>query len=469
MFRTAFLILSGNAVTSLVLLARNLTTARLISVEDYGIAATFALVISLLEMASALGLQQQIIQAKEGDDPDFQAALQGFQLVRGIISGVLLFVLAGPIADFMNVQEVAWAYRVIALVPIANGLQHFDIHRLSRTMTFAPMILTRFVPAILSLSMVWPFFVWFGDYRVMLYCILLQVIATVMMSHITARRPWRVRFDRQVIAGSVRFGWPLLINNALLFAIFNGDRVLVGREIGMETLAIFSMGMTLTLTPTLVVAKSTQNFFLPQLSRLWAADPPRKARFDKVARAVVEVPLMSGVLLSVGTYLLGGPIVHMLLGEKYLPLLPYLVWFAIMQSLRIAKTGPATVALSAGSTSNAMIANLIRVSVLPVAWYVAATSGDLLRIIQIAAAGELLGYVVALSLIRSRVGLTIRTLILPLASVGLLLSAVVSLDRITGGSVPDGVPPAWIWVILAAIVGMVTMSMRDLHHYVMRR
>ena len=156
MFRTAFLILSGNAAASLVLLVRNLAVARMISVEDYGIAATFALVVSLLEMASALGLQQQIVQSKEGDDPDFQAALQGFQLMRGLMSGLALFLLAGPVADFMNVPEVAWAYRVVALIPVLNAFQHFDIHRLNRDMVFGPMLLTRLAPAVVSLLLVWP-------------------------------------------------------------------------------------------------------------------------------------------------------------------------------------------------------------------------------------------------------------------------------------------------------------------------
>ena len=43
MIRKALALLSGNAFGSLMLLVRNLVVARLISVEDYGIAATFAI------------------------------------------------------------------------------------------------------------------------------------------------------------------------------------------------------------------------------------------------------------------------------------------------------------------------------------------------------------------------------------------------------------------------------------------
>ena len=56
MLRSALLILSGNAAASILTLARNLIVARLISVENYGIAATFAIAMAVVEMASALGI-----------------------------------------------------------------------------------------------------------------------------------------------------------------------------------------------------------------------------------------------------------------------------------------------------------------------------------------------------------------------------------------------------------------------------
>lgn len=408
MLRKALLILSGNAAASLLLFARNLVIARLIPVEDYGIASTFAIAMSVVEMASQLGLQQMIVQAREGEDPHFQAALQGFQVLRGVISGVVLFLAAGLVADFLNIPEVAWAYQVMALVPVLNALQHFDIHRMNRDMRFWPLILTGAVPALLSLAVLWPLTAWFGDYRVMLFALIVQAAIATITSHATAERPYRLVLDRAIMARSLAFGWPLLINGFLLFAVFQGDKLIVGRELGMAPLAIFSMGVTLTLTPTLVLGKSAQNFFLPQLGRLAASRDEDPAPFAAVAQAMLQATLLSSCLLVVAILLLGPLLVSVALGDKYAELIPLLALFAVQQGLRSFRTGPNVIALSGGHTVNAMLSNAVRVASLPLAWWVIAGGGSIASLLTIAVIAEILGFMVAMAMAQRSLSLSFR-------------------------------------------------------------
>ncbi|MFN4128286.1 MAG: oligosaccharide flippase family protein [Paracoccaceae bacterium] len=395
MLRTALLILSGNAAASLLLLARNLIVARMIPVADYGIAATFALAMAVVEMASAFGLQQQIVQSKDGDDPRFQAALQGFQLLRGVASGVILFLLAGPLARFMNIPEVIWAYQVLAVVPVLNALVHFDIHRLNRQMRFGPLLMTGGMPAVVALALVWPLSVWFEDWRVMLWSILAQAGITVLTSHLMAERPYRLIWDRAIVAGSLRFGWPLLVNAVLMFAVFQGDKLIIGRVMGMEALAIFAMGVTLTLTPTLVLAKSAQNLFLPKLSSELRKGVAKSPAIDRISHKLFAVHYLFGDLMLMGTVLFGSLFVHVTLGEKYAALDSFLILMAIQQGFRIFKGGPSTLAVAHGRTSNPMIANLIRVAFLPLAYIVAMQTRDLILILMVTILAEFLGFVVS--------------------------------------------------------------------------
>ncbi len=457
MLRKAALLLSGNAAAALLTLARNLVVARLIPVADYGIAATLAVAMAVVEMVSALGLQQQIVQAREGEDERFQAALQGFQVLRGLAAGAALLALAAPLAGFLMIPEATWGYMALAAVPVLNALQHFDIHRLTRTHRFGPMILTGIVPAALALAAVWPLARWLGDWRVMLVSLLLQAGLATLVSHLVAERRFRLVLDRAEMGRSFRFGWPLLLNGALLFLVFNGDRLVVGRVLGMETLAVFAMGVTLTLTPTLVMANSVQNLFLPRLSAVDRTTPEGAARFGRLAVTAQQAVLAMGIALVAGTALIGGPVVHALLGPKYAGLLPLLTLMAVAQALRVARAAPAIVALATGETTNALVANIARALALGPAAVAAVTTGDLRLVLAVAVAGEALAYLVALWR---------AARFLPPGAPGVLWPGLASLALLAAAlaAAPPGPAPAapWVWALLPGLLVLAAATMREL-------
>ena len=392
--RGAFLLLTGNGAFWLASFVRNLVVARLLSVEDYGIATTFALTAMLVEMASQIGLKQLIVQAEEGEEPRFQSALQGFHLLRGIAAAILLLALAEPIARFLGVPEIAWAYHVVALVPLLQGFTHFDVYRFERRFQYRPGILMLSLASLTSLAAVWPLFWLFGDWRVMLAAILLQEGLQAALSHVMARRPYRARLDPALVRRAVRFGWPLLLNGLLMFAVFHGEKLIAGRELGLAALGIFSMGVTLTLTPTLLGTKTLQSLLLPRLSRAGGD------RFRQFAVTACEASALVAILTVAGVALLGPVFILIVLGPKFEPLLPLLVPLGVAMGVRMMKTGPSVVALSRARSTLPMLAQLPRLASIALAWVVLIRGGDLLDLALIAVAGELAGVVLAFWLMR---------------------------------------------------------------------
>ena len=465
MLKKAFMLVSGNAFASVLLLLRNLIVARMVSPEDYGIASTFAISMSIVEMVSYLGLQQLIVVDKDGDQPHVQKAMQGFQVMRGIFTSLLLFSIAHPYAQFLDIPHVAWAYQVLALVPFINGLQHYDIHRLKRHLNFTPSIVSSVVPALLTLLAIWPIATIYGDFRLMLASLILQAVLTVALSHMTAERRYGLAYDSQIIRKAMVFGWPLLLNGIMLFAVFNGEKLIVGRELGMASLAIFSMAYTLTLTPTLVLANSIQQFFLPQLG----AVQDRQADFQRIGMVTIEAGLCVGLILVLGIVILGGPVVSLLLGPKYETILHILVPLAILQAVRSAKTGSSVVALARKRSGNALVANLFRVASLPIAWWVAVKTGDIIAILWVGVAAEIVGFLVSLWLVRSRVKMSLYPLLIPvtLAALAYITTVVVATLH----------PPAATWerhlrIELLLPVGLsiaAMLSMEGLRDYAVRR
>ncbi|WP_375262438.1 oligosaccharide flippase family protein [Palleronia sp.] len=396
MLMNAAFLLVGHAGTAACLLARNLAVAALVPAADYGVAVSFAIAMALVEMGTQIGVPSQIVRSTRGEEADWLAAVHGFEIARGALAAAVLFLAAGPIATFLGATDAAWAFRTLALAPLIRGFHNADIHRQMRASRHGPVILVGLCPAVLALAVVFPLAFWLGDWRIMLVSLVLQEGVALAVSHVLSRRPYRARFEASAWGEVVRFGWPILLQGVVLFAAFQGDKLLVARGLGLETLGLFAMGMTLTLTPALILARSVQSAFLPLLSR---------SSCDTMAAAPVEAGIVAAAGLSVmGAFCLG-PLVLPILGPDFAALGGLLAWLAVEQALRVFRCGATTVALASGRAGVSLRADMVRAVGLVPAAIMLWQGGDLRDVVGIGAAFEAFACLAAFVGIRHRVPL----------------------------------------------------------------
>ncbi|WP_193143398.1 oligosaccharide flippase family protein [Meridianimarinicoccus sp. MJW13] len=461
MVKKIVLLLSGNVMTSVILFLRTILIARLISVADYGIAATFMISVTIMQLLSNLGLNQMIIQDNDGDDPDFQASLQGFQLLRGFVSGALLFALAAPMARFLGQPQITWAYQLLAVVPVLNGLAHFDVFRLQRRMAYGPFIATQLLPPLISVLAIWPLYMMYGDYRVMLGAILAQWLLYLLLTHLVKERRYALAFRRDILMRGVRFGWPLLANGVMLFIIYQGERLVVGRELGMATLAIFSMTLSLVQTPMGAVTRAVHQFLLPQLSAAKADD----GEFNRMAVVMVQASALAMAVLALGIALAGPPLVLLALGEKYAPVLDFLLLMAVVELLRAVRSGLSQVALARARTLNGVVSNLPRVLAIAVAWALLIQGAGLPAVLGVAVLGEALGFIVALVLAHRWAGMAVA----PQAPCLIALALFAAALALASPLLPWTLPPLVEAGLLALTGGALLATLRPLWRYLRDR
>ena len=462
MIKAASVLLGGNILLALAKFARNILVARLLSVEDFGIAATFAIVFGFIEMLAFLGLGRFLVQVRDEGLERVQATLHTLQVLRGVLVAAVLFFTAAPLAELMDVPQVAWAFQLMALLPLMQGFLHLDMARAQRDMRFGPFIKINLAAEVLGLLAIWPLYLVFGDYRIALGALLLQSALTVGFSFLVSERRYRLGFDRDLVLRALGFGWPLLLNAMLMFGVFQGDRIIVANQLGPADLGLFSLAFMLTLMPTGIFAQTINRLFLPKLAPL--QDDP--AAFDVLARVVVQVGLVAGLAIAVGFSLLGADLLLIVFGEKYAGALGVLVWLAVMQAVRSAKTGVSIVALARAETRSPMVANIVRVLLLPVAWLALERGAGLGTVVWLAILGEACGLVVALLLLRSWLGVPIRPLI-PSVLAWALVLVLIGVDTALHPPHPEvfaNFHPFQAVILLAA--GAAVMGMTDLRLWV---
>lgn len=375
---------ASQTITALLILTRNVAIANLISVGDFGIASTFALAVTLVETGTNVALDRFAVQDPRGGRRSFIAALHTAQALRGILGSVLLLAFGQVFANVMGVPHLGWAYQFLAVVPFVRGFLHLDVYRAQRRMLFAPHAASLVIANAVALISAWPLAAWLGDFRVMLFAVLIQQVALVAMSHALVRSRYRLCRDSDILRQSLRFGLPLMLSGVAMFMALQGDLFLVGTFLGMEVLGWFAVAFSLTLLPTNILANTAQSLILPRLSAARFASSDWNAR--------VGATLAGTALLATGMILafivLGPAAIQLLFGERYAPAAEVLPYLAVLQGIRLAKAGPAIVSIASGETRDPLLANAVRLLAIPLAVSWLTMGGGVHAVLSCAIAGE---------------------------------------------------------------------------------
>lgn len=452
------MLLTGSSIASAACsFARNIVIARLISVEDFGIAATFSMALALIEMASNLAIDRMVVQAPDGDAPRLIATAHAFQVLRGAIASLVLFLTAGPVAGIFGVPEVTWAFQVIALVPLIRGFGNLDAARVQREMRFGASVWMDLGPQMLTLAIAAPLGYWLGDYRVMLAIVMAHIVIQVGVSHIVSERPYRWAWDGPTIQRMFRFGWPLILNGFLMFAIFQGDKAIIGAAFTMEELGWYAVAFGLVLTPAMVAARVLQTFLLPLLSQAQSD----KLRYQRRYTQAAQMCIAMGAVFAAGVMIAGDDVLVLFFGSKYASAAAVVPVFALMQGVRIARIGQSIGAIGLGDTRNPMYANMVRAISLPLALGAVWQGYGVVAIAGCGLIGEFLAAVWSQRLLSRRFGLQTMSLVKMSGGCVAMLGVIAALLRYTEVfgepvslvAISSGVAAAVLTALVALVIG----------------
>ena len=420
-FRGGALLGVSNVVGQALRFVRNVIVARILTPEDFGVAATFWIATGFLATISELGFQQLLIQTPEGDEERFGATIQSMMTARSLLIGAVIFALAGPVAAMFRVPEATWAFRLLAVVSVLGGFRHCDLHRLKRGLRFGPAVVTGLVAAIVTTFLAWPIATYVGDYSAFVWLAIIQTGMGTLFSHVLAERPFRLGWDWQVVRRSLSFGWPLLLNSLLIYAALQGDRIILAGAYTKAELGLYSIALGLAMTPCGMVAGVMSSLMLPMLSR--AQDDRRK--FQRHYVVCAQLLGVVGVVVGAVFFILGPALISLLYGSKYGGAGVVIGWLAARESVRLVRVAVTAGALALGDTRNSLVANLFRQCGLALALAAAATGASLRWIAVAGVVGEVIALSSSVVWVRWRHGLPMRLAAVPgsLLLGGLLLSA----------------------------------------------
>ena len=363
-------ILQGSALLSLshgvgllCSLGRNVIIARLITPADFGVAITFVMVMTMLEMMSNLSIDRLLVQAHDGDKPDFQNVAHLLQIIRGVFITTVLFIAAPYLAVLFSIPEACRSFYILAWLPLLNSFFNLDVKRFERKMLFIPGALVELSSQVLMLACSWPIGLYFGDYRAMLALLILKSISMLIGSHYASTRSFGLSCRIEYIRRFLSFGWPLLLNGLLMFAIMQGDRFIIasaqklfGSDYSMTDVGYFSAALMLAMVPSTAFSRIAGMIILPLLAHKKNAD----IQHDRLIHNLLKIiTLISGVFAGI-MILCGDFALKILFGDKYSVAGELVVWSSVLFCIKNFRILPMNIAIAKSKTTFPLFSNIIR-------------------------------------------------------------------------------------------------------------
>jgi O-antigen/teichoic acid export membrane protein len=367
LLRGAAQLAMGHGAAQLLGLARNFAVARLLGPEDFGVAATFAATIAIVEATTDVGLDKYLVQTARGEDAALQRTIHGLAAARGLVTALAVFLLADPIASLFGAPETADGFRWLALAPLMRGFAHTDVKRLQRGLSFkreaAVMAAAQAAALAVAVGLALALHSWWA----MLWGVLAHAAVQTAMTHRLAERPYRLGLAPAELQGALAFGWPLTLNGLILVLAAQGDRMVVGAALGMAELGVYAAVVILT---TAIVSTAMQVIAGATLPWLSAVQSDRTALLAR-HRSLGAGWALTGAVLFPALILLGDDTVALVFGAAFRPPPGLVAAVALAALMRMLRGWPSGTALALGDARIVLIGNAIRPVGLLLAWVAA--------------------------------------------------------------------------------------------------
>ena len=131
----------------------NLILTRLLIPEYFGLMSLVTTFRIGLELFSDIGIGQNIVNSKRGDDPTFLNTAWTLQVIRGFVIWIICIFLAFPAAKFYNEPRLTGLIPIVVFYSVLDGFTSTSIHSLHRRMELGKLSLYELILQALIISL----------------------------------------------------------------------------------------------------------------------------------------------------------------------------------------------------------------------------------------------------------------------------------------------------------------------------
>ena len=293
--------------------------ARILMPSDYGVVGMLAIFIAIAQTFLDSGFASALIQKKDRTDVDYSTVFY-FNIVVALVLYAGFYISAPWIASFYNMPVLNEVTRVTTLSLIISGLTIVQQAKLTIDLRFQHLALASIISV--SVSGACGIFMAYNGFGVWALVYQGLISAASRTSILWLSSKWRPGFVFSVSSFKrlFSFGSKLLCSGMINTIYGNLYTLVIGKAFNAAEVGFYNRANQFATLPSATITQMVVNVNFPILSQM----QDDNERLVKTYRKLLCAPLFILTPVLLGIAAVGYPLVEIILGQKWLPCVPYL-------------------------------------------------------------------------------------------------------------------------------------------------
>ena len=292
--------------------------ARLIVPEEFGLLGMILIFSAIGNSLSDTGMSQSLIRSDNPDEDDFSTVFS-LNLAISVFLYVLFWFSAPLISDFYDQPRLTDLIRVYCLVIIISSLFAIQKARLTYELNFKFQLKAQlpslFISGFIGILLAYlDFGVW-----ALVYMQISAGLSLAVMYFFQTRWMPSMRISKIKLKEHFNFGYKLAISGIMSRIIQNIFPMVIGKYYSAAMVGFYTRAYTMKELPVLTISNTLDKVIYPIFAKIKNDEKQLKKAYQKVQ--ILSLLVLSSIMLLL--ILTAYPLFGLLLGENWLPAVPY--------------------------------------------------------------------------------------------------------------------------------------------------
>ena len=316
-------------ITRIISFIRTAIIARVLTPADFGVFGIASLALSFIEVFTETGINIFLIQQRDEIDSYIDTAWI-VSILRGIVIALLIFFLAPYISLFFQAKQAELSLQVMALIPLARGFINPSVAKFIKDLEFYKEFYYRTSIFIVE-SITTLIFVFISPHSLSLVLgLVVGAIFEAILSFFLAKPTPHYIFKKKLFFKVLHYGKWLTLAGIFDYLYQNIDNIIVGKILGTAPLGLYNMGYRISSIPISEFSDVLSRATFP----VYAKISHDKNRLLKAFYKSLGITVLLVLPISIIFFIWPVLIVEILLGHKWISIVPILKILALFGSLR---------------------------------------------------------------------------------------------------------------------------------------